>query len=155
MWIHPAGNKSNVAPNVFALCYRLMDRIWKGSLNKSEARLLDFLIHALMSSIKLPSLLAGSETGFLALNRLVLFQISRPADSIAPQMAVLDALHKLVDHRLIIFHPANQDMVFLACLAYVLALLVDRMPVSCDITAQSTWHTYSQMSGPVQEGKVT
>jgi hypothetical protein len=152
MWIHPMGHRNNVAGNVFAFGQRFVDRIWKNSLLKSEMKVLEFLIHTLASSIKNNAPLPGTEVGFLALNRLLIYLISRPAESVSAQMALLDSLHKLVDHRAIIFHSANNDLLFLGSLTYCLSLIVDRVPISCDVTAQSTWHTYSLMSAPVQEG---
>lgn len=108
MWIHPGGHRNNVSPNVFTLTQRMVDKVWKNALNKSDTHILEFLIYLLTSAVKtLPfstenlsristSPMPGMDVGFTSLNRLVIYQISRPTDTISSQMSVLDALHKLV-----------------------------------------------------------
>ncbi len=41
------------------------------------------------------------------------------------QMIALDALHRLANHRQLIFSDSNQDAEFFGCLCYCLIILID------------------------------
>jgi hypothetical protein len=60
---------------------------------------------------------------YKSLNRTVLYQLSRPINSLADQTNILDALHKLTTNRSLILGPGNYDQEFIGCLCYCLLQL--------------------------------
>lgn len=110
------GNIQNVAPNVFYLAGRLVDKLWQGILNKDPHQVLDFVVQLITQAKKRTNSIGGSGSGnsssssslgaqsldniYRCLNRCILYLLSRPADSVTDQMSILEALHKLTTHRL-------------------------------------------------------
>lgn len=62
---------------------------------------------------------------YKSLNRTVLFQLSRPIDSVASQAGVLEALHTLTNNRSLVFGPSNYDQEFFGCLCFCLLHLTE------------------------------
>ena len=62
---------------------------------------------------------------YRCLNRTILFQLSRPVDSVAGQAGILEALHTLTNNRSLVFGPSNSDNEFLGCLCFCLLHLTD------------------------------
>ena len=62
---------------------------------------------------------------YKCLNRTILFQLSRPINSVASQATVLDALHVITNNRNLVFGPGNHDTEFLGCLCFCLLQLTD------------------------------
>ena len=60
---------------------------------------------------------------YRSLNRTILFQLSRPINTVAVQTTVLESLHRLTSNRSLVFGPANYDQEFLVCLCYCLLQL--------------------------------
>lgn len=52
MWIHPNGNRSNVAVNVFTFAHKLVDKIWKKQLSKLDKPVAVFLFQSLEAVLK-------------------------------------------------------------------------------------------------------
>lgn len=73
---------------------------------------------------------------YKCLNRTVLFQLSRPIDSVSCQTSVLEALHVITNSRHLVFGPGNHDPEFLGCLCYCLLQLTEdpeaRLVCACD-----------------------
>lgn len=69
-----------------------------GALTKDPHEVFDFIVK-LIGQAKRRSGVVSMEGLHHCLNRTILFLLSRPTDSIADQMAVLEALHKLTTHR--------------------------------------------------------
>lgn len=88
----------HVAPNVFYLTARIVDKLWQGSLTKDPHDVFDFIVK-LIGQAKRRSASLSLECLYHCLNRCILFLLSRPSDSIADQMSVLEALHKLTTNR--------------------------------------------------------
>lgn len=65
---------------------------------------------------------------YKSLNRTVLYQLSRPINTVSGQTMVLDSLHKLTNNRTLIFGPKNYDTEFLVCLCYCLLQLTEEDP---------------------------
>ena len=55
---------------------------------------------------------------YRCLNRTILFQLSRPLQSVADQTLLLNALHQLTSNRSLVFGPGNYDQEFIGCLCY-------------------------------------
>lgn len=164
------GNLQNVAPNVFYLAGRLVDKLWQGILNKDPHQVFDFVVQLITQARKRSNSVGGSGSGnsssssalgaqsldniYRCLNRCILYLLSRPAESISEQMSILEALHKLTNHRSfsfdifdlknaiifnkllnffsrsLVFGSGNHDLEFIGCLCYCLLQLTLILKIS-------------------------
>ena len=129
----------HVAPNVFYLTARIVDKLWQGSLSKDPHEIFDFIVK-LIGQAKRRSGNFSLECLYHCLNRCILFLLSRPTESIADQMSVLEALHKLTTSRLIIFGAGNHELDFIGCLSYCLLQLTADMKIMLDTNMRTLWH---------------
>lgn len=129
----------HVAPNVFYLTARIVDKLWQGSLTKDPHEVFDFVVK-LIGQAKRRGGNVSLECLYHCLNRTILFLLSRPTDSIADQMSVLEALHKLTTNRLIVFGAGNHELDFIGCLTYCLLQLVADMKIMLDSSMRTMWH---------------
>lgn len=132
----------NIAPNVFYLTARVVDKLWQGILNKDPHEVFDFVIK-LIGQAKRRSSALSLEQLHHSLNRVILYLLSRPTETVADQMAVLEALHKLTTHRLLIFGAGNHELDFIGCLTYCLLQLTSDLKIALEPNASSrstTWH---------------
>lgn len=88
----------HVAPNVFYLTTRIVDKLWQGMLSKDPHEVFDFIVKLIGQAKKRTGNLS-MECLYHCLNRCILFLLSRKTDTIAQQMSVLEALHKLTTNR--------------------------------------------------------
>ncbi|BES87468.1 Beach [Nesidiocoris tenuis] len=144
------GCTQNIAPNVSYLAARTVDKLWQGMLAKDPHEVFDFIVK-LLTQAKKRQVSACTDTLYHCLNRTILFLLSRGTDSIAEQMSVLEALHKLTNNRNLIFGAGNHELEFIGCLTYCLLQLISEMKiVGCapqthpvfrmDSNAKTTWH---------------
>lgn len=132
----------NIAPNVFYLTARVVDKLWQGNLNKDPHEIFDFVIKLIGQSKRRQSSLSLEQLHH-SLNRVILYLLSRPTETVTEQMAVLEALHKLTTHRLLIFGAGNHELDFIACLTYCLLQLTSDMKIILDVNTinrNTTWH---------------
>lgn len=132
----------NIAPNVFYLTARIVDKMWQGCLSKDPHEVFDFIIK-LIGQAKRRSSSLSLEQLHHSLNRIILYLLSRSTESVAEQMAVLEALHKLTTHRLLIFGAGNHELEFIACLTYCLLQLTSDLKIVLDSNTtnrNTTWH---------------
>lgn len=129
----------HVAPNVFYLSARIVDKLWQGSLTKDPHDVFDFIVK-LIGQAKRRSGNFSLECLYHCLNRSILFLLSRQTDSIADQMSVLEALHKLTTNRLIVFGAGNHELDFVGCLTYCLLQLTSDMKIMLEGSIRTTWH---------------
>lgn len=81
-----------------------------GALTKDPHEVFDFIVKLIGQAKRRPG--AVSMEGLHhCLNRTILFLLSRATDSIADQMAVLEALHKLTTHRCVLRYRFNGSRV--------------------------------------------
>ncbi|CAG4985996.1 unnamed protein product [Colias eurytheme] len=132
------GSESNIS-NVCYLAARLVDKLWQGQLSRDPHEVFDFLVK-LVTQAKKKSLMVSLEGLHHCLNRTILFLLSRCTDSIADQMSVLEALHKLTTNRLLIFGAGNHELEFIGCLTYCLLQLSANMKIALDSHMRTTWH---------------
>ncbi|CAL1540510.1 unnamed protein product [Lymnaea stagnalis] len=95
-----------------------------GVFTREPKEVFDFLCK-LISQAKRKSTGISLDPIYKCMNRTILFQLSRPIDSVASQAGVLDALHVLTNNRTLVFGPGNHDNEFLGCLCYCLLQLTD------------------------------
>ncbi|KAL1508880.1 hypothetical protein ABEB36_003702 [Hypothenemus hampei] len=134
----------HVAPNVFYLTARIVDKLWQGALHRDPHEVFDFIVK-LIGQAKRRTGNLSLEGLHHCLNRSILFLLSRNTDSIADQMSVLEALHKLTTHRIIIFGAGNHELDFIGCLTYCLLQLTADMRIALETTnansgPRTTWH---------------
>lgn len=129
----------HVAPNVFYLTARIVDKLWQGALTKDPHEVFDFIVK-LIGQAKRRTGNISLECLYHCLNRSILFLLSRPTDSIADQMSVLEALHKLTTNRLIVFGAGNHELDFIGCLTYCLLQLTADMKIMLESNMRTTWH---------------
>ncbi|CAH0714498.1 unnamed protein product, partial [Brenthis ino] len=132
------GSESNIS-NVCYLAARLVDKLWQGQLSRDPHEVFDFLVK-LLAQAKKKSSVMSLEGLHHCLNRTILFLLSRSTDSIADQMSVLEALHKLTTNRLLIFGAGNHELEFIGCLTYCLLQLSANMKIALDSCMRTTWH---------------
>lgn len=133
-------NIQNIAPNVFYLTARVVDKLWQGSLQKDPHEVFEFIVKLIGQAKRRPSSISLEQLHH-SLNRTILFLLSRPTESVADQMAVLDTLHKLTTNRLLIFGAGNHELEFIGCLTYCLLQLTSDMKIELDTNAKNTtWH---------------
>ncbi|CAH0406921.1 unnamed protein product [Chilo suppressalis] len=132
----------NTESNISNVCYlaaRLVDKLWQGQLSRDPHEVFDFIVK-LVTQAKKKSSVISLEGLHHCLNRTILFLLSRSTDSIADQMSVLEALHKLTTNRLLIFGAGNHELEFIGCLTYCLLQLSSNMKIALDSHMRTTWH---------------
>lgn len=136
----PNAHIQYVTPNVFYLTARIVDKLWQGSLTKDPHEVFDFIVK-LIGQAKRRTGNLSLECLYHCLNRCILFLLSRSTDSIADQMSVLEALHKLTTNRLIVFGAGNHELDFIGCLTYCLLQLTADMKIMLESNSmRTTWH---------------
>lgn len=130
----------NIAPNVFYLTARVVDKLWQGCLHKDPHEIFEFIVKLIGQAKRRPSSISLEQLHH-SLNRTILYLLSRPTESVAEQMAVLDTLHKLTTNRLLIFGAGNHELEFIGCLTYCLLQLTSDIKIELDTNAKNTtWH---------------
>nr|NP_608968.2 blue cheese [Drosophila melanogaster]AAF52302.4 blue cheese [Drosophila melanogaster] len=135
-----------IAPNVFYLTARIVDKLWQGCLARNPHDIFDFVIKLIVQAKRRSSSLSLEHLHH-SLNRSILFLLSRPTDdSRADQMSVLEALHKIIQHRLLIFGAGNHELEFIGCLTYCLLQLTADMKIILEpaTSRNTTWHVNPQ-----------
>ncbi|KAJ8966192.1 hypothetical protein NQ317_015412 [Molorchus minor] len=117
----------------------IVDKLWQGSLTKDPHEVFDFIVK-LIGQAKRRTGNVSLECLYHCLNRTILFLLSRPTDSIADQMSVLEALHKLTTNRLIVFGAGNHELDFIGCLTYCLLQLTADIKIMLESNMRTTWH---------------
>ncbi|XP_071644042.1 WD repeat and FYVE domain-containing protein 3 isoform X2 [Temnothorax longispinosus] len=140
----PGGSANNITHNVCYVAARIVDKLWQGALTKDPHEVFDFIVKLIGQAKRRPG--AVSMEGLHhCLNRIILFLLSRATDSIADQMAVLEALHKLTTHRLLVFGAGNHELEFIGCLTYCLLQLTADIKIMLDTNMKTTWHVNPQV----------
>ncbi|XP_036321880.1 WD repeat and FYVE domain-containing protein 3 isoform X2 [Rhagoletis pomonella] len=134
----------HIAPNVFYFTARVVDKMWQGCLTRNPHDIFDFVIKLIAQAKRRSSSLTIEQLHH-SLNRTILFLLSRPTESIAEQMSVLEALHNIITHRLLIFGAGNHELEFIGCLTYCLLQLTSDMKIILEpANRNTTWHVNPQ-----------
>ncbi|XP_043249922.1 WD repeat and FYVE domain-containing protein 3 isoform X1 [Colletes gigas] len=139
----PGGSVNNITNNVCYVAARIVDKLWQGALTKDPHEVFDFIVKLIGQAKRRPGVVS-MEGLHHCLNRTTLFLLSRPTDSIADQMAVLEALHKLTTHRLLVFGAGNHELEFIGCLSYCLLQLTTDVKIVLD-NIKTSWHIHPQV----------
>ncbi|XP_041988446.1 WD repeat and FYVE domain-containing protein 3 isoform X2 [Aricia agestis] len=146
-------SETNIS-NVCYLAARLVDKLWQGQLSRDPHEVFDFLVK-LLTQAKKKSSVISLEGLHHCLNRAILYLLSRSTESIADQMSVLEALHKLTTNRLLIFGAGNHEPEFIGCLTYCLLQLSANMKIALDSHMRTTWHVNPSGDLESQDDKLT
>ena len=131
--IVPGGSANHIAPNVFYLAGRLVDKLWQAVFKKNADEVFQFILK-LISQAKRRSgtSLLSLEGIFRCLNRTILYMLSRPIKGVADQTAIMEVLHKLMTNRNIIFGRDNPEIEFFGCLTFCLLQLTRSVCIFVD-----------------------
>lgn len=136
--IATGGSYSYITPNVFYFTSCLVDKLWQGLFTRDSHEVLDFIIK-LITQVRRRGLNVSLDSIYHSLNRTILYQLSRPADSVVEQMAILESLQKIISHRNIILAANNTEVEFFGCLCYCLLQLTEDLQIR-DLNRRTTWH---------------
>ena len=140
--IVPSGNSQHIAPNVFYLASRLVDKMWQGKISKEPEEVYTFVIKLIFQAKRRGEGSLNLEGIYKSLNRTILYMLSRPHSSVASQMTVLEVLHKVTSDRNIIFGAGNHELEFFGCLTYCLLQLSSDKKIPFEGGCGDTiWHT--------------
>ncbi|XP_059488715.1 WD repeat and FYVE domain-containing protein 3 [Neocloeon triangulifer] len=137
----PGGSIQNLAPNVYYLAGRIVDKMWQGSFTRDPHDVFEFVIKLIAQAKRRPATMAtvSTEGIYHCLNRTILYLLSRSTNAIAEQMSVLDTLHKITSHRNLVFGAGNHELEFFGCLTFCLLQLTSDLKINADVTARTTW----------------
>ena len=143
----PGGNVTHIAPNVFYLASRLVDKLWQGVFTRDPDEVFQFTLR-LISQAKRRSGSTGSlslEGIYRCLNRTILYMLSRPHSTAAQQQlsGTLEVLHKLTTNRSIVFGAGNHELDFFACLTFCLLQITSGQAIPTakeDSESRTQWH---------------
>ena len=150
--IVPGGSANHIAPNVFYLASRLVDKLWQQVFKKNADEVFQFILK-LISQAKRRSgtSMISLEGIFRCLNRTVLYMLSRPIRGVADQTAIMEVLHKLMTNRSTVFSRDNPEIEFFGCLTYCLLQLTGGHTIPIDGgSSQSRWHVSPTDHGDLQ-----
>ncbi|XP_025205063.1 WD repeat and FYVE domain-containing protein 3 [Melanaphis sacchari] len=146
----PGGSAQNIPQNVCYLTCRVVDKLWQGVLMKDAHEVFDFIMKLIVQAKRRPCSVP-MEGFYHCLNRTTLYLLSRNTDSVASQMPVLEALHKLATNRTLVFGAGNHELDFIGCLIYCLLQLTSDMKIILDTNAKTTWHINPNQTAEVEE----
>jgi WD repeat and FYVE domain-containing protein 3 len=149
----PGGSIQNLAPNVYYLAGRIVDKMWQGSFTRDPHDVFEFVIKLIAQAKRRPATVAtvSTEGIYHCLNRTILYLLSRPTNAIAEQMSVLDTLHKITSHRNLVFGSGNHELEFFGCLTFCLLQLTSDVKINADVTAKTTWMVNPNQKESVEE----
>ena len=149
-YIPSGGAASHVPPNLFYLVARMVDKMWSGLYEQDPHPLLDLIVSLIGCAKKSVSTVQCLDLIYSCLNRTILFLLSRPCRSITAHRAILEGLHKLTTHRVIVFGAGNHDLEFVACLTHCLLQITAQLQIRCEPT-KTVWHVNSSSDSTIPE----
>ena len=136
----PGGNPQYIAPNVFYLASRLVDKLWQGVIHKPPDEVCQFILKLIAQAKRRSGPSLTLDGIYKSLNRSILYMLSRPQSNVAGQMGVLEVLHKIVDNRSVIFGAGNHELDFFGCLTFCLLRLSSGKNIPLEAEGKTTWH---------------
>ncbi|CAB3409518.1 unnamed protein product [Caenorhabditis bovis] len=132
-----------VIANISLLCNRAVDGFWNGLIGGEPMRMLSTLYHLQALACKKANKAANPEPITACVMKMTLFILSRPIDTVAVQLSVLDALSSLVSKRYL-FLVSNESWFFAA-----LTHLIFMLSVTPDVLYQETSSDLDRASAQV------
>uniref|UniRef100_A0A914ZRD5 WD repeat and FYVE domain-containing protein 3 n=1 Tax=Parascaris univalens TaxID=6257 RepID=A0A914ZRD5_PARUN len=123
-----ATNTSPVSPTVLLSNFayfasRVVDCLWSALYTGEPMHVLDFLFKGIALGRRSDSKASPSDALLHALDRAILYLLSRPIDTVQVQMCILDTLSEVVANRAIVLSPSHNDALFFGALTHLLFML--------------------------------
>ncbi len=115
-------NINFVLQNFFNLLDRLVDKLWDDMYRREPKEVFELIIK-FMNNLKKKPYNFSNEQLINSMNRCLLYQLSRPCESLNEQIGMLDVLHKMSQLKTLIFSPNNSQSDFFGCLAHCLLMI--------------------------------
>lgn len=114
---------NTLLPNFFNFIDILVDKLWDGSYKREGKEIFDTLVKVLNNLRRKATPQSLSEQLINSLNRVLLYQLSRPCESLVDQVCMLEVLHKMTNLKALIFSQTNFQADFFACVTHCLLML--------------------------------
>ena len=118
--------------NLFNLIDRLVDKLWEGQYRRDSKEVFDMIVR-LIGSVKKRFHTVSLEQMSNAMNRTLLYQLSRPCHSLTEQVDILDVLHKMTKMKQLIFATTNFQAEFFACVTHCLLQITQKNESEVDM----------------------
>lgn len=138
--------------NIIICTSIIVDKLWQDRYLRDPKEIMDFEIKLLSRLKLLPPTSSSAKLVkatnidmnllYKSLNRTVLYLLSRPLETIAGRMAMLEILQRIHTCRqLILISPFNSDAEFYVCLTHCILQLVDESKINlAGKCGKTTWH---------------
>ena len=148
----PGGSANHIAPNVFYLASRLVDKLWQQVFKKKADEVFQFILKLIAQAKRRSGTSMLSLEGiFRCLNRTILYMLSRPIQGVADQTAIMEVLHKLMTNRATVFSRDNPEIEFFGCLTYCLLQLTRGLTIPIDGgNTRTKWHVSPAADGDLE-----
>ena len=117
-----SGNVSVILQNFFNLIDRMVDKLWDGTYRREPKEVFDLIVR-FISNIKKKCYSISNEQLINSMNRTLLYQLSRPTDTLTSQINLLEVLHKITSLKSLIFSQTNFQAEFFACVTHCLLMI--------------------------------
>nr|XP_054773448.1 WD repeat and FYVE domain-containing protein 3-like [Lytechinus pictus] len=152
--IAQGGSYNNLVSNIFYFCSRLVDKLWLGVFSRKSKEVFEFIAQ-LIGQAKKRSHGIQLDNIYHCLNRTVLYQLSRPLESLADQVSLLESLRHITENRTLLFGPVNYESEFVGCLCHCLFILTNAsnsegnaLPSNLgEVRRNTTWHVNPMIEG--------
>ena len=140
-------NQSVIFQNFFNLIDQVVDKLWEGSYRRDSKEVFETLVRFL-NNLKKKNLSSNvsNEQLINSVNRVLLYQLSRPAESLVDQVNMLEVLHKMTSLKTLIFSQTNFQAEFFACVTHCLLILTLRDDDQSTSSNQENDSTYSNIN---------
>ncbi|XP_071808138.1 WD repeat and FYVE domain-containing protein 3-like isoform X3 [Asterias amurensis] len=161
--IAAGGSFNNLINNVFYISSRVVDKLWQGVFNHKSKEVFEFVAQLIGQAKRRGSHGIPWDTIYHCMNRTVLYQLSRPHNTVAglcDQFSLLESLHQITENRIMLFGSSNSEQEFIACLCHLLFSLTDEFSTggmclhcqSTDLNRTTQWHVDPMFPGGHSEG---
>lgn len=118
------GSYAALNNNVLFFAARVVDKLWQEQFVGPSKDVVYFLRKLIAQARRLKRAGGCQEAAHRSLNRVLLYQLSRPCGSPLEQAHILEALHAISNQRQTVFSQHNTDVDFFGCLSLLLLRLV-------------------------------
>ncbi|XP_038062031.1 WD repeat and FYVE domain-containing protein 3-like isoform X2 [Patiria miniata] len=158
--IAAGGSFNNLINNVFYLSSRVVDKLWQGVFNHKSKDVFEFVVQLINQAKRRGSHGIPWDTIYHCMNRTVLYQLSRPHNTVADQYSLLESLHQITENRNLLFGHSNSEQEFGICLCHLLFSLTDDLSAggmclhcqSTEVNRTTQWHVDPMYPGSHSEG---
>ena len=154
---HQVANLSVIMQNFFNLIEQLVSKLWDGSYRREAKEVFETIVRFLNNLKKKAYSNICNEPLINSMNRVLLFQLSRPCESLVEQVAMLEVLHKMTNLKALILSSTNFQSEFFACVTHCLLQLTlsDEHDVNL-VNSSTQWYVspINPVGGDKLEGSI-